>query len=96
MGSIEWFAQSSVGTVAVIYNERPADIRAAIYPGYGVFADKYPIDLDEEMSRSKLGSQINGGAPAFIDPTEVNQPVEGKPLLPIPTSAAPRPTNGSR
>ena len=61
-----------------------------------MFADKYPIDLDEEMSRSKLGSQINDGAPAFIDPTEVNQPVEGKPLLPIPTSAAPRPTNGSR
>ena len=43
------------GRLPFIYNERPAEIRAAIYPGYGVFADKYPIDLDEEMSRSKLG-----------------------------------------
>ena len=60
---------------------RPIENCYWVVPGK-LLAGEYPIDLDEETSRVKLGNLIDGGVSAFIDLTEENELDRSSPLRP--------------
>ena len=60
---------------------RPIENCYWVVPGK-LLAGEYPIDLDEETSRVKLGDLIDGGVSAFIDLTEENELARSTPLRP--------------